>query len=503
MHILNKEQLKFVDEFTIQHEPISSILLMERAARACVIKILKFINENTAIFVFCGKGNNGGDGLAITRMLLERGYNAKACLINYTDVFSNDCKENYDRLKEIPNSIIEINSEDDLKQLNLSANPIAIDAIFGSGLNKPLSELTAETAKFINFYFKEVISIDCPSGLFIDIPNAKDDTIVNSTITFTFQFPKLSFLLAQNAPYVPYFEIIDIGLHPDAIKNISTKFNYITKDLVRKLITKRTKFSHKGTYGHALILAGKNTMRGAALLSAKACLKSGAGKLTVHSVANVASTLISQLPEAMLSIDANTFHITELPNLDAFDAVAIGPGLGTEEETQTVLKKLLNYNSATLVIDADALNILSENKTWLSFLPPETILTPHPSEFDRLTEKHSNDFERLASAMQFALKNRCILILKGAHTAICFPDGTVYFNSSGNPGMAKGGSGDVLTGILCGLLARGYSPAKASIIGVFVHGFAADLILKKSSIESILASEIINTLGKAFLKLEK
>lgn len=503
MHILSKEQLKFVDEYTIQHEPITSIYLMERAARACVTNSLKFINDSTEVFVFCGKGNNGGDGLAITRMLIERGCKAKAIVINYTKTFSNDAEENFNKLKQFANSIIEINSADDLTQLKLSSNVIAIDALFGSGLNKPLSGLTADTVKFINSNFTKIISIDCPSGLYIDIANSKEDVIVQSSLTLTFQFPKLSFLFAQNAKYVPYFDVLDIGLHPDAIKNLQTKYNFTTKYLVKKLITTRNKFSHKGNYGHALIIAGKNNMPGAAILSAKACLKSGAGKLTLHSTEKVTTNLTAKLPEAMLSVDSNPYYISELPPLNTFNAIAIGPGLGTEDETQTVLKKLLNYNNAQLIIDADALNILSENKTWLSFLPPETILSPHPKEFDRLTQSHANDFERLNTATQFAFNNRCILILKGAFSAICFPDGTVYFNSSGNAGMAKGGSGDALTGILCGLLARGYSPAKASIIGVFVHGYAADLSIKKSSMESLLASEIINQLGKAFFKLEK
>lgn len=503
MQILNKEELKFADEYTIQHEPISSLELMERAARACAMNIINKVDNNSSVFVFCGKGNNGGDGFAIARMLLERSYHCTAILVNYASEFSEDCKANYDRLKELkPEALIEINVDSDLEKIKFTSEDAIIDAMLGTGLNKPLDGLLKDVVEFINKNFLKIISIDCPTGIYIDKSNSSDDIIVHSSTTLTFQYPKLAFLMAQNKWYVPEFEVLNIELHPHLDHLIRAKQFYIQKNDIKQLVAKRHKFSHKGNFGHALIISGNQTMRGAVSISAMACLRSGAGLLTLHSVSKAIDALMLNLPEAMCSIDANSEFICELPDLKNYNVIAIGPGIGTEEETADVLKKLLNYTSCSLVIDADALNILSENKTWLSFLPPETILTPHPKEFDRLTEEHNNDLERYATARHFALKHKVIVVLKGSYTSICMPDGSSYFNSSGNSGLAKGGSGDALTGIITGLLARGYTAPKAALIGVYVHGYAADLATKKLSKESLLASDVIDKLGKAFLKLE-
>lgn len=503
MQILNTEQLKFADEYTINHEPITSLNLMERAARACVSVLTKKADTLSQFVVFCGKGNNGGDGFAIARMIIERGYGCKAVLVNYNSKFSEDCKINYHKLKELKSdALIEINSENDLEKINFTSDSIIIDALLGTGLNKPLSGLLEAVVQIINQNYLNVISIDCPTGLFIDKANSPEDIIIHSSHTLTFQYPKLSFLFAQNKHFVPSFEVLDIGLHPHIENLLPINLFFVTKKTIRQILTTRSKFSHKGNFGHALIIAGSDTMRGAASIGAKACLKSGAGLLTVHSTAAVINSLTVSLPEAMTSIDPHQYYITELPDLKKYDVVAIGPGVSTNKETEDVIKKLLNYNSANLILDADALNIISENKTWLAFLPPETILTPHPKEFDRLTKHHDNDFDRFKTAEQFAFNNKCILILKGAYTIICMPDGSSYFNSSGNPGLAKGGSGDALTGIITGLIARGYTPAKAALIGVFVHGYAADISTKSSSQESLLVSDVIKALGKAFKKLE-
>lgn len=503
MFILNQDQLKFADEYTITHEPIASIELMERAANACATRITKEIKNNQTVFIFCGKGNNGGDGLAIARMLIEQNYNCKALVVNYTSAFSKDCQTNYNKLKALKaEALIEINSEDDFEKIKFTSDDLIIDALLGTGLNKPLSGLLETTVQFINRNFLNIISIDCPSGLFIDKTNSSDDIIIRSSLTLTFQFPKLAFLFAQNKYSVPEFEVVDICLHPHLEYLIKPNLFYLEKATIKQLIIPRTKFSHKGNFGHALLIAGSATMQGAAVIAAKACLRSGAGLLTVHSTKEVLHKVINTLPEAMSSEDANTNFISELPDLKKYNAVAVGPGLGTHLETQQVIKKLFNYNSANLILDADAINILADNKTWLAFLPPESILTPHPKEFDRLTKKHENDFDRFKTAQYFALNNRCILILKGAHTVICMPDGSSHFNSSGNSGLAKGGSGDTLTGIILGLVARGYNPAKAALIGVYIHGFAADLCAIKSSKESLLASDVIKVLGRAFNKIE-
>lgn len=503
MKILSAEQIKVVDQYTIANEPISSIDLMERAALGCIKRLIKLINIDAPVYIICGKGNNGGDGMAIGRLLYERGFDAKAIVINDNNKFSNDSQINYELFKtRFPENIKDVQTIEELKQHTPDKSAVIIDAIFGSGLNKPVEGFTAQVIQYINQNFRKIISIDVPSGLYIDQSSKENQNIIHSTLTLSLQLPKLAFLLAENKNFVPEFELINIGLSEAGISEHGTNYFYITNQFISSLLKKRNKFDHKGTFGHALLMAGSNGKSGAAIISAKACLRSGAGLLTVHSNKETLQALLQQLPEAMSDADAESDHISEIERLENYDAVAFGPGVGTHEDTQRTLKKLLNYYKGNIVIDADGLNILSENKTWLEFLPANTILTPHPKEFERLAGKSENDFERLKDLKNFALKYKCIVILKGAHSATAMPDGNILFNSSGNAGLAKGGSGDGLTGIILGLLARGYNAPQSALIATFIHGYAADLCAKKMSQESILISDVIDRLSKAFQKLE-
>jgi NAD(P)H-hydrate epimerase len=501
MKVLSAEQIKAADAFTIQNEPIASINLMERAATACIKHIVKNSSIDSEFLVFCGKGNNGGDGLAISRFLIRRGYTVKAYVVNHSENASEDFTTNLERLKEVKGeALVFIDKEEDLKTISITPNTLIIDALFGTGLNKALSDIAASVVNFINSSGAFVISIDMPSGLYADKGNDADDVIVNCSITLCFQFPKLSFLMPQNGKYVPEFEILDIGLHPDFISICPTPYYYITRSDLKPLVKQRGKFSHKGNFGHALLVAGAYGKMGAAVIAAKSCLRSGAGLLTVQIPSKGIEVLQSSVPEAMVNADRHEMIISELPTMDKFTAAGIGPGIGTDQETEAVIKKLLNYK-LPMVFDADAINILSANKTWLSFLHAGTILTPHVKEFDRLTQHHTNDFDRLETAKQFSIRNNCILVLKGAYTITAMPDGNTFFNSSGNAGLAKGGSGDTLTGVILGLLARGYTPPQAALIGVYIHGSAADLCLKKIHMESLLATDVIAKLPKAFEKL--
>lgn len=503
MKILNAEQIRACDAFTIQNEPITSIDLMERAASACIKHIVKNASIDSDFVVFCGKGNNGGDGMAIARFLIKRNYQVKVFVVDHSSNESEDFKTNLERLKELkPDCLSTLGKTEDLRQIEFTPSSLIIDALFGTGLNKPLTGIAAELVNFINATQLFIISIDIPSGLFPDKANDKSDIIIHSSITLSFQFPKLSFLMPQNGSYVPEFEVLDIGLDKNFISNISTPHFYITKSDLQPLLKQRPKFSHKGIYGHALLVAGGYGKMGASVIAAKACLRSGAGLLTVQTPKKGIDILQSSVPEAMVNADDHEEVITELPTMDKFNAVGVGPGIGTASVTESMIKKLLNYD-IPVVFDADALNILSENKTWLSFLQADSILTPHVKEFDRLTQKHTDDFERLSTAKQFAIKHRCIVVLKGAYTQTITPDGNVFFNSTGNAGLAKGGSGDTLTGIILGLLARGYTPPQAALIGVYLHGSAADSCLKKIHMESLLATDVINKISKAFEKLYK
>ena len=503
MKILSAHQIKAIDEYTIANEPVSSIDLMERAAMACFKRLIKLIDVKETIYIICGKGNNGGDGLAIGRLLFERGYNVNIFVINHKSEFSTNAETNFNLFKtKFPENIYEINSAEELKEQLKDNNAIVVDAILGNGINKPIGNFLSEIIKLINQRFSKIISIDVPSGLFIDNTSKESENIIRSSLTFTFQFPKIAFLLAENSQYVPEFEILDIGLSAKGVDEHSTNNYYVTKYDVFPLLKKRNKFDHKGSYGHALLFAGSKGKAGAAIISSLGCMRSGAGLLTVHSTNEALASLLQHLPEAMGEHDSNENFITEINKPENFDAVAFGPGIGLHNDSQQVLKKLLNFYQGPLVIDADGLNALSENKTWLNFLPAQTILTPHPKEFERLTEKCENDFERLKILKQFSLKYNCIVILKSAHTVIAMPDGNLFFNSSGNPGLAKAGSGDALTGIILGLLSRGYNSPQAALIGTFIHGFAADLCLKNMSMESILITDVIAHLPKAFKKLE-
>ncbi len=504
MKILRAEQIRAIDAYTIEHEPVLSIELMERAALACFKALEGKLSKSEPISVFCGMGNNGGDGLVLTRLLNQKGFTAFAYLIKHSEKTSKDNQINQKHLNaSFPKHLLEVNTAADLNKLPKENFKVIIDALLGTGLNKAPEGLLADAIDFINtFSSASVYSIDVPSGLNCDEPSIQNTHIIKAKCVLSFQFPKLGFLMAENADYVKSFELLDIGLHPDAIAQHTTSYHYISRDLISALLKHRTKFSHKGSFGHGLLLAGSRGKSGAALIAAKACMKSGAGLLTVHSTKATLNALLQHLPEAMSSADSNPEYISETHHPEKFDAIALGPGVGVQEDTQRVLKKILQYATGGLIIDADGLNILSENKTWLNFLPPNSILTPHVKEFDRLSTSHTSDFERLRTVRKFAAQYRCIVVLKSAHTAIAMPDGTVFFNSTGNPGLAKAGSGDGLTGILLGLLCRTYTPAQAALIGVYLHGLAADSCAKKMSLESILISDVIEELPSVFLELE-
>lgn len=502
MKILSAAQIREVDAYTIEHEPVKSIDLMERAARACFKRVLRLVEHDTTVFVFCGKGNNGGDGLALARMLCDSGFHCMTVIVNHSEKFSEDAQHNFNRLKEkYASGIIEINAISDFASIPVISGAVAIDALLGTGIHKPAQGLMAEVIQFINSGFKYIISIDVPSGLYTNANSGNNKNIIRASITLTFQCPKLAFLLPQNGEFVQSFEVLDIGLHNTAIAAQKTNHYYITYNSVRPLLKPRKKFSHKGSYGHALLMAGSKGKSGAAIISAKAAMRSGCGLLTVSSNSETIQSLLNHLPEAM-SMESDAAHIEGIDKPENFDAIAFGPGVGFHEDTQQTLKKILQYYSGNLVIDADGLTILSENKTWLSFLPAETILTPHPKEFEHLCGKQNDDFERLDALKQFSIKHNCIVVLKGAHTAVAMPDGNTFFNSNGNAGLAKAGSGDGLTGIILGLLARGYTPPQAALIGVYMHGLAADLYTKKRSAESMLISDAIELLPKAFKRLE-
>ena len=492
MKILNAQQIRELDAFTIENEPVSSFFLMERASQAFVLWFVSHFDVSKSISVFCGKGNNGGDGLAISRILTEKGYHVHVFVVEYTQQASDDFNQNL-KLLESQLQVQSIFEPDAMPEFN--ADHIIIDALLGSGLSRPVSGLLEDVILKINESSATIVSVDIASGLYVDKPNEKSDTIIKPDYTVTFQLPKLAFMMPQNADFTGEWHVVAIGLNENFIRQTETPYFYTDSNAAKELIKTRGKFSHKGTFGHALMLAGSYGKIGAAVLSSKACLRSGAGLLTVHIPECGYEIIQISLPEAMVSVDSNKNHITELPELDSFSAIGVGPGLGQEPLTVRLLDELLERINVPLILDADALNILSKHPDLLDKLPERTILSPHPKEFQRLAGESANEYERLELARNFAQRHKIIICLKGAYTAVILTNGDVHFNSTGNAGMATGGSGDVLTGILTALLAQKYEPENAAILGVYQHGLAGDRAAEKKTETALIASDIIDNLG--------
>lgn len=498
MKILPVDKIREADAYTISNEPIPSIELMERAATACYQWLRKRIDNRRRVLIFCGMGNNGGDGLVIARLLGQYNFNVEVYIVRHSNHFSEDFKVNFKQLKAIKTVMtIELNEGDQLPEIG--AGDVVIDAIFGSGMSKPVTGLAAKVIRHMNASEALVVAIDFPSGLMSDDhTDEKAGPIVRADFTLTFQFPRLAFMFAENDSFVGEWEVIPIGLHPDFISNVSVKNHFILKKNVKNLVRPRTKFSHKGTYGHALLIAGSFGKMGASVMASKACLRSGVGLLHTHSPMSGSKVVQAAVPEAMLSIDEDDKCFSKVPDLSMFTAVGIGPGIGFEQKTKNALKLLIQNTTVPILFDADAITILGENKTWIPFVPKNSVFTPHPKEFERLAGPAQNDFHRNRLQREFCIKYGVYVVLKGAHTCICSPDGTCYFNSTGNPGMATGGSGDVLTGLILGLLAQRYPILDACMMGVYLHGLAGDLAAKKFGMESMIAGDIIEFIGKAF-----
>lgn len=502
MKILSIDKVREADAYTIQHEPIPSVDLMERAAKACYSWLTGRFATAVKIHVICGPGNNGGDGLAIARLLSGEGYSINVYYTKLNSEFTADFLLNLGRLEKSKGIGITLLGEGDSLP-EFEDSDIVIDALFGSGLTRQAEGLAAEIIHHLNRSVVTIVSIDIPSGLFADACSIHArPAIVMADYTLSFQMPKLAFMFAENAQYAGEWQILPIGLHPDFLHGAVTKNFFLTRREASEILRPRPAFAHKGNFGHALLIAGSSGKMGAAVLSARACLRAGVGLLTTHIPREGLLIMPVAVPECMTRPDPADTIFTRVGDLSPFNAIGIGPGIGTDDQTQSALKLLIQEAGNPMVLDADALNILSENKTWLAFLPKNSILTPHPKEFERLAGKCNDDFERLEAARSFAVKFSVFLILKGMHTAICCPDSKCYFNSTGNAGMATAGSGDVLTGILLGLLGRGYPPKEAAMLGVYLHGFAGDLAAFALGQESMMAGDITTYLSEAFIKLE-
>lgn len=477
---------------------------MERAAKTITRAIMDEWTDRTPMVIFAGPGNNGGDSLAVARLLAEENYKVSVYLFNIHNKLSDDCAANKQRLIDSKRvgHFTEVTLNFDPPEL--TEDMVVIDGLFGSGLNKPLIGGFASLVKYINQCPAKVVSIDIPSGLMCEDNTYNiHSNIIRADLTLTLQQKKLSMMMADCQKYIGRLRVLDIRLSKEYIDKTEANCRILEEQDVIRLLMPRDDFAHKGAMGNALIIAGSYGMAGAAVLATRACLRSGVGKVTVHTPRRNYLVMQTAVPEAVMQMDHEETYFSESVDSTDFDALGIGPGLGLVENTAIALIGQIRRTSCPIVADADALNILANHQAWMQQLPSGIIMTPHPKEFDRMAGSTSNnDYERLIRAQQMAEHIKGYIILKGHHSALCMPDGHIVFNATGNSGMATAGSGDVLTGILTALLARGYDKGTACQLGMYLHGLAGDLAAKEVGKESLVASDIIQFLPKAFLKLE-
>jgi NAD(P)H-hydrate epimerase len=502
MKLFTTKQIAELDKYTIEKEPISDVNLMERASMQITNWLVQHCTTESKMVFFVGPGNNGGDALAIARQLSDLNYQAEVYLLDIGRELKGSPLINWQRLeKQDEAKLLKITSLNNFPKIGTS--DVIIDGMFGSGLTRPLAGLPAEIVAEINQLPNIVVAVDIPSGLMGE-NNSENvpESILRADYTLTFQFPKVSFLFAENEEYLGHWEVLPIGLHPDGIEKTESPYTILDKEDIQIRMPIRAKFDHKGTLGHALLIAGSYGKMGAAVLASKACLLAGVGLLTSHVPHLGYSILQTAVPEAMVSVDRHDSIFTEFPDLKPFSAIGVGPGLDKKSNSQKALLDLIEHSKVPLVIDADALNILAENKAWLKKLPEGSILTPHPGEFRRLVGETTSSYQRIQQQLEFSQKYNCVMILKGPHTSISTPQGNIFFNSTGNPGMATAGSGDVLTGIILALLAQEMSSVDAAIVGVYLHGLSGDIAATSKSEFSMIAGDIVEFLGEAFLMLD-
>ena len=485
--IFKTSDLQKLDKYTIENEPVTSLDLMERAATVFTEKLLIFFPNNHIFNILAGFGNNGGDGYVVARLLLKKGLNVKVFGLHGNSVLSPDCAVNRKRFIDMGGCYIEVKNPDNLQP---DENSVLVDAIFGAGLNRPVTGFLGNVIHRINCLSHPVVAIDIPSGL------------MGEDYTFTFQFPKLAFMFPENVVYVGHWDVLDIRLHPAILREYPAAYYYLTEEVVASRLLIPEKFSHKGTLGNTLLIAGSYPMMGAAVLAAKGAIRSGTGLLSVHVPRKLKEMIHLSVSEALVEVDRNEFCFSGVDNLFRFQAVGIGPGIGTSPVTAEGIRQLLSVWRGKIVLDADALNLLALDSGLLELLPEGAVLTPHPKEFERLAGKSVNDFDRLNKLSTFARLHQVYVVLKGAHTVIATPEGECYFNMTGNPGMAKGGAGDVLTGIIAALLASGHSSLDAAIIGVYAHGWAGDLAAEEQGMRGTRAGDIADKLGWVWKKME-
>lgn len=502
MKIFTPSDIREIDRISIEEEGISSYDLMERAASAVSYEIMSRWLPSQRIVMFAGPGNNGGDTLAVARQLIDQGYKPEILLLNTKNKLSADCEKNKQRIIDYGYpDFTEVTKYLDMP--DLTESDVVIDGLFGSGLSDTIQGGYVSLIRNINESGAFVVSIDIPSGLFSEFNkgNLINSNVVHADLTLTFQFPRLSFFFEENAHCVGKWKILDIGLSEKAMKKMPANYFLIDKTGVKEAIKPRYQFAYKDNFGRLMLVAGSYGMIGAAILASRSAMRAGTGAVTVHTPACGYVVLQTSVPEVMVDVDNDSAgtNITSIPVRQKM-AYAIGPGLGTEQRTVDALEKFLKQSTSPMVLDADALNCIAKRPSMIYDIPRNSIITPHHKEFDRLFGEHFTDEERFMKAVDMAKLLKIVIVMKGHYTKVIRPDGKIFINTTGNPGMATAGSGDVLTGIIASLLAQGYNPATAASVGVFVHGLAGDIAREQYGETGLIAGDIAGNIGKAFQK---
>ncbi len=494
--ILTIDQIRAADEYTIQHEPISSYLLMERASEAFVAAFMKVFPTKKRVRIFCGIGNNGGDGLAIGRLLNERGWEVWKYVVGDPGKGTEDFKKNLNKsgLHAIINTVEDLPS--------CKREEILIDALFGSGLSRSIEGIHAKVVNYLNDQEGIKASVDIPSGLHADKPIKEDSIVFEADYTISFERPKLVFFLPEYHRYVGEWSVVPIGLSSYFLDQQESSFYLLEPSDLKGKLPIRKKFTHKSEVGKLTLVAGSKGKMGAAILASKAAFKSGVGLLNVCCPRCGTLPLQIALPEAMVLESEEEDFVSTIPTTIE-GVVALGPGLGTHSKTIAGFERFLKKSKNPMTVDADGLNILAKKKSLLKYLPANSILTPHLGEFKRLVGSWQNDFEKLEMLISFSKKYQVNMVLKGAYSAIADRKGNISFNPSGNEVLATAGSGDVLTGLVASLLAQQVEPLDALKLGVYLHGRAGDLLAKKIEGLGAVASDIIKELPSAISELSK
>ncbi|GAB5046921.1 NAD(P)H-hydrate dehydratase [Thermodesulfovibrio sp. TK110] len=504
MKVVTSSEMAEIDRLTIEHYGIPSMLLMERAALAVSEHVLELNPEN--VIVLAGPGNNGGDGIACARILKNKIKNVKIFQLFSDEKLSSDCKTQLDIAKKFKLPVIEgYPIENEIMQADA-----IIDAIFGTGLKRAIEGDIARFIENLNSFKKPVLAVDIPSGISSDTGEVMG-VAIKAKITVTFGLPKRGHLVFPGKEYTGKLFIEDIGFPKELTESENLKISTIEKHFACCLIPPRPAYSHKTRYGHVLVIAGSTGKTGAAVLAAKAALRAGSGLVTMAVPAALKVVFQSKVLEEMilpLPCTMNTLSRDALPEIMEFineraNSVAFGPGVGVNEDIEIILKELILNCPSPIVIDADGITVLGRISDVLKNARSEIVLTPHPGELSRLIKISVKDIEkqRIDIAQKVAKDLGVILVLKGVPTVIAEPQGKVYLNTTGNPGMATGGSGDVLTGIIASLIGQGLTPFHASVLGCFIHGLSGDIAAKKRGYHGLIAGDLIESLPEAFIEL--